>query len=122
MTPDQNDEPLLESMVDALLAQPIPAGPPDEVHRRLLALDESASRQTALDSPSYRAAWLADWVGTAAVVAVLLASLDFGWWVYVNATTPVGWFHDPATETWHVLYDNTRVEIRRPPAAIHKDA
>jgi hypothetical protein len=121
MIPDQDGERLLECMIEALRAQPIPAGPPDDVHQRVVALGEVASRQTALGPPSYRA-WLTDWIGIAAVAAALLAAVDLGWWIGVNATTPVGWFRDPATDTWRVLYDNTRVEMRSPPAAIRKDA
>ena len=120
MIPDENGERLLERMVDALRAQPIPAAPPDDVHQRVLALGEGASRQPAVVAASYRA-WLADWIGTAAVAAALLAAVDLGWWIGVNMTTPVGWFRDPATDTWRVLYDNTRVEMRSPPAAIRKD-
>jgi hypothetical protein len=69
-----------------------------------------------------RRAWLADWIGAAAVVAVFVAPFDLGWWMYVNSTKPVGWFREPATDTWHVMYDNTRVELCRPPAKIRKDA
>ena len=120
MIPDQNDKQLLDRMVDALRAQPIPEGPPDDVRQRVLALGESRLRQTSV-APS-RWEWLADWIGTAAVVAALMAAVDLSWWRYVNAAQPVGWFRDRATGTWQVMYDNTRVEIHRPSAEIGKDA
>jgi hypothetical protein len=119
--PHPNDERLLERTVDALLSQPVPEGPPDDVRHRVLSLGEGASRQTAVGAPSQRS-WLADWIGAAAGVAALLAVLDLGWWMYVNATTPVGWFREPATDTWHVMYDNTGVELRIPPAEINNGA
>jgi hypothetical protein len=120
MIPDRNDEQLLDRIVDALREQPIPKGPPDDVRQRVVALGEGRSQPTSVGAPSHWT-WLADWIGTVAVVTVLLAVLDFAWWRYVNATKPVGWFRDRATDTWHVMYDNTRVEIQRP-SAERKDA
>lgn len=121
MIPDRNDEQLLDRMVDALRAQPIPKGPPDEVRQRVLALGESNLPETSVNAPSHWT-WLADWIGTATAAAALLAVVDLSWWMYVNSTKPVGWFRDRSTDTWHVMYDNTRVEIHSRSAELHKDA
>jgi hypothetical protein len=87
----------------------------------VVALGEGNTRETSIGAPSH-STWLGDWIVTAAAAAALLAVLDLGWWMYVNSTTPVGWFRDRSTDAWHVLYDNTRVEFHRPSAEIRKDA
>ena len=117
MVPDRNDDTFLDRIIDAILAQSVPDGPPDELRRQLLALEENTSRAMG-GSGSSIPPFLAGWVGMAAIAAALLVAFDLGWWAYVNAATPVAWFRDARTETWHTLYDSTRVKTGHPPAAI----
>ena len=117
MTPDQNDELVLDRIIDSILKQPISDGPPEEARRRVLAIDDSVPQPVPSCGTSDRS-FLADWIRVAAIAATILAALDLAWCVYVNKATPVGWFRNADTETWRVMYDNMRVEIRQPPAKI----
>ena len=38
MIPDRNDDTMLDPIIDAILAQSVPDGPPDELRRQVLAL------------------------------------------------------------------------------------
>jgi hypothetical protein len=118
MMPDRNDDPFLDRIIDAILAQSVPDSPPDELRRQVLALEDNTSQPMGVSRSSIPP-FLVDWVGMTAIAAALLVAFDLGWWAYVNAATPVAWFCDARTETWHTLYDTTRIKTGQPPTAIH---
>ena len=117
MTPDRNDELFLNHIVDSILKQPIPDGPPEEARCRVLAIGDAVRQPVPSRGTSDRS-FLSGWIHVAAIAATLLAALDLAWCTYVNKATPVGWFRNADTDTWRVMYDNMRVEIRQPPAKI----
>ena len=117
MTPERDDELFLDHIIDSILKQPIPNGPPEEARSRVLAIGDAVPHPVPSRVTSDRS-FFADWVRMAAIAATCLAAFDLAWCTYVNKTTPVGWFRNADTDTWRVMYDNMRVEIGQPPANI----
>ena len=113
MTPDREDDGLLDRLISQILEQPFPEDPPAEVRRRMVALGQLGPQP---GRPNSFFAWLR----TAVAAASLLLVTDLCWLLYVNSARPVCWYRAANSETWLVMYENARVETSSPPMDLHK--
>jgi hypothetical protein len=115
VTPDREDDGLLDRLIGQILEQPFPEDPPAEVRRRVLALGQLGPPNHFPGGPS-----LSAWLRTAVAAASLLLVTDLCWRLYVNSTKPACWFRAANSDTWLVMYENARIEISSPPKDLRK--